>query len=261
MDYFLIYWFIMNYNSQRTRNLFSADNEKLFKLSRTKIQDFLDCPRCFYLDRRCGTGQPPGFPFTLNSAVDALLKKEFDAYRAKGQPHPLMVVHKINGVPFSHPELDDWRMNMKGIQALHEPTNFIITGAVDDLWINPAGELIVVDYKATSTSKEITLDAAYRQSYKNQMEVYQWLLRQKGFKVSKTGYFVYCNGDASRESFEGKLEFSISIIPYTGNDSWIEPTLFKIRECLEGNICPERKESCDFCNYRAAVRKHLKDQE
>jgi len=249
------------YTPQRSRNLFTKEQEKPFKLSRSKIQDFLDCPRCFYLDRRCGTGQPGSLPFTLNTAVDTLLKKEFDAYRARGEPHPLMVKHGINAIPFVHADLDGWRQNFKGVQYLHEGSNFLVSGAVDDLWVTPAGELIVVDYKATSTSKEITLDEEYRQSYKNQMEVYQWLLRQKGFKVSNTGYFVYCNGDTSKEEFEGKLEFSISVIPYTGNDSWVEPTLFQIRACLEEPICPGPKESCDFCNYRAAVRKHLQDQE
>jgi len=48
------------------------------------------CQRCFYIDKRLGTGQPPGYPFTLNSAVDKLLKKEFDIHRAKGTPHPMM---------------------------------------------------------------------------------------------------------------------------------------------------------------------------
>jgi RecB family exonuclease len=200
-------------------------------------------------------------PFTLNNAVDTLLKKEFDKYRAMNEPHPLMIQHGIEGVPFTHPELDEWRMNMKGIQVLHEASNFIVTGAIDDLWINQAGELIVVDYKATSTSKVITLDEEYRKSYKNQMEVYQWLLREKGFKVSKTGYFVYCNGDASKESFDGKLEFSISVLPYIGDDSWVEATLLKIRECLEENVCPGHNEACDFCNYRIAVQKHLKKQD
>jgi CRISPR/Cas system-associated exonuclease Cas4 (RecB family) len=246
-----------SYNPQRTRNLFSADVQKPFKLSRSKIQNFLDCPRCFYLDRRCGTGQPPGFPFTLNTAVDTLLKKEFDKYRVSSEPHPLMINHGIDAIPFTHPDLDEWRMNLKGIQVLHEPTGFIVTGAIDDLWINPAGELIVVDYKATSTSKKITLDEEYRQSYKNQMEIYQWLLRQNGFKVSKIGYFIYCNGDDSKESFEKRLEFSISVIPYAGDDSWVEKTLFQIRHCLESSDFPEPSKSCVFCQYRAAVRKHL----
>ncbi len=249
----------MNYNPNRSRNLFSSEESRPFKLSRSKIQNFLDCPRCFYLDRKCGTAQPPGFPFTLNTAVDTLLKKEFDIYRLQGKPHPLLINHEIDAIPFSHPELDDWRMNLKGIQYLHEPTNFIITGAVDDLWITPTGELIVVDYKATSTKKEISLDEDYRKSYKNQMEIYQWLLRCKGFAVVKTGYFVYCNGDDSREEFGGKLEFSISVLPYEGDDSWIEPTLLQIRACLEREQCPPSNNACPFCRYRQAALKHVQD--
>ncbi len=245
------------YNPQRTRNIFSADIEKSFKLSRSKIQDFLNCPRCFYLDRKCGTGRPPGYPFTLNTAVDTLLKKEFDCCRIEGKPHPLMIKHGIDAIPFAHPDLDEWRQNFKGLQFVHEATNFTVTGAIDDLWVNSANELIVVDYKATSTTKEITLDEEYRQSYKNQMEIYQWLLRQLGFKVSNTGYFVYCNGDASKGSFNEKLEFSISVLPYVGDDSWVEPKLFEIRKCLEANNTPDPAEKCDFCQYWAAVKSHV----
>ena len=77
------------YNPKNTRNIFKPESKEPFRLSRSKIELFIDCPRCFYLDRRLGTGRPPGFPFSLNSAVDTLLKKEFDIHRAKGAPHPL----------------------------------------------------------------------------------------------------------------------------------------------------------------------------
>jgi hypothetical protein len=209
------------------------------------------------LDRRCGTGHPPSYPFTLNNAVDALLKKEFDVYRSEGKPHPLLIKHGIDAIPFAHPELDDWRENFKGVQVLHEPTNFIITGAIDDLWVNPKGELIVADYKATSTSKVITLDEEYRQAYKRQMEIYQWLLRQRGFAVSSTGYFVYCNGDVSKKSFNGRLEFDIEVLPYEGDDSWVEGTLSAIHDCLGANSIPERSTDCDYCKYWMAVKHHV----
>lgn len=240
----------------RKRNIFCPVEEKPFKLSRSKIQSFLDCPRCCYLDRRRGVGQPGALPFTLNSAVDQLLKREFDAYREKSEAHPLTLEHGIEAVPFNHPDLDMWRQNFKGVQVLHEPTNFIITGAIDDLWVNPVGELIVVDYKATSTTKEITLDEEYRKSYKNQMELYQWLLRQKGFRVASKGYFLFCNGDSSRESFEGKLHFNMDLLPYVGDDSWVEPTLFQIRQCLEKDTIPSFSETCDFCKYWQSVSLH-----
>ena len=42
------------------------------------------------------------------------------------------------------------------------------------------GELIVVDVKATSKQTEVNLDADWQISYKQQMEIYQWLLLKKG---------------------------------------------------------------------------------
>ena len=243
---------------QRTRNIYSPEGMSPFKLSRSKLELFTECPRCFYLDRRLGVGRPPGFPFTLNSAVDALLKKEFDIHRAKNTKHPLMEAYNINAVPFQDYRIDEWRENFKGIQFLHRPTNFVITGAIDDVWVNPEGELIIVDYKATSTSGEITLDAEYRSSYKRQMEIYQWLFRQNGFKVSDTGYFVYANGDKDKEAFDGKLEFKVQVIPYTGNDTWVEGTIQDAKKCLDGNEIPKAGERCEYCPYRDAAGKYEK---
>ena len=60
------------YNSQRTKGLYESGLTEPFKISRSKIDLFLQCPRCFYLDRKLGVARPPGFPFSLNSAVDAL---------------------------------------------------------------------------------------------------------------------------------------------------------------------------------------------
>ena len=69
------------YNPHRSRNIYDPKSDKPFKISRSKIDRFVECPRCFYVDRRLGTDRPPGFPFNINSAVDTLLKKEFDVYR------------------------------------------------------------------------------------------------------------------------------------------------------------------------------------
>jgi CRISPR/Cas system-associated exonuclease Cas4 (RecB family) len=240
------------YNPNRTRNIYDPKSKEPFKLSRSKIENFMHCPKCFYLDRRLGIGQPPGYPFNLNTAVDTLLKKEFDTHRAKHKIHPLMKAYGLNAVPFSHEMMDEWRENFKGVQYLHEPTNFIVTGAVDDLWQGENGKIIVADYKATSKTTQVTLDADWQDGYKRQMEIYQWLLRHNGLEVSNTGYFVYCNGKTDREAFDGKLEFDIDLLPYTGDDSWVEGTLSEIKECLDGEI-PKASTECDYCNYRKAV--------
>lgn len=242
------------YKVPRTRNVFDPKSSEPFRLSRSRLELFVGCPRCFYLDRRMGIDRPPGFPFTLNAAVDALLKKEFDIHRAKHEAHPLMTKYKIDAIPFAHENLDKWRANFVGVEYLHEPTNLLITGAVDDVWVNHKGELIVVDYKATSTTKEITLDEGYRAGYKRQMEIYQWLLRRNGFKVSDTGYFVYVNGKADRAAFDGKLEFDVEILLYKGNDDWVEGKLIEAHRCLMSEKIPEPAPDCDYCNYRRAAR-------
>lgn len=157
-------------------------------------------------------------------------------------------------VPFSHPMMDEWRENFKGVQYFHEPSNFILTGAVDDVWVDKKGILYVVDYKATSKDTEVNLDAEWQISYKNQMEFYQWLMRHNGFKVSDTGYFVYCNGKRDAKAFDAKLEFDVKIIPYTGNDEWVEKAVLAAKECLMLEEIPAADPECDYCNYREAAQ-------
>lgn len=242
------------YTAQRTRNLYDQNEADPFKISRSKLDLFLSCPRCFYFDRKLGVGRPPGFPFSLNSAVDALLKKEFDCHRCNGTKHPLIEQYGIDARPIPHEDLDKWRHNFTGVQYLHEPTNLLVYGAIDDLWQNSKGEYIVVDYKATAKSEEITeLNKDWHDGYKRQMEVYQWLLRKRGLKVSDTGYFVYCNGKADCDAFDKKLEFDVTLIPYKGNDSWVEKAVIDAHNCLTADIIPEASPECDYCAYVNAI--------
>ena len=227
-----------------------------WKLSRSKIDLFANCPKCFFIDNKLGTARPPGFPFSLNSAVDALLKKEFDIYRHAKTPHPLMEKYGIDAIPYEHKDIDEWRENFKGIIVEHKPTGFRISGAIDDVWVNPdTNELFVVDYKSTSKDGEVNLDAEWQDGYKRQMEIYQWLFRQNGFKVSDTGYFVYANGRKDEKAFDGKLEFDVTIISYTGKDTWIEETLIDIKKLLDDEVIPGASDDCDFCKYRESVAK------
>jgi hypothetical protein len=232
------------------KRLFDPDIRTPFPLSRTKVDLFLECPRCFYLDRRLGIARPAGFPFNLNSAVDALLKKEFDAYRARGEPHPYMREAGLNAVPHAHPQLDAWRANFKGVRSVHEASGLELYGAIDDLWRDlDSGELIVADYKATSKDAEVTLDAEWQDGYKRQMEFYQWLLRRQGLSVAKRGWFVYANGRKDLERFDNRLEFRMKLIPYEGDDAWVEGTLAAIRETLRAPKPPQVTADCEYCAF------------
>jgi len=246
------------YNAKRKSNLYKPG--KRFPLSRSKIDLFMDCPRCFYLDRKLGVKRPPMYPYTLNSAVDKLLKKEFDIKRANGEKHPLIKEYGVDAIPVKDDNMGNYRNNFKGIRFFHKDTNLEIFGAIDDLWKNSKGEYIVVDYKSTSKNENITkLDKDWQDSYKRQMEVYQWLLKKNGYNVSDTGYFVYCNGITDKKAFDGKLEFDITLIDYKGDTSWVEPKIKEIYNCLNLEKIPESSKDCDYCAYRREAKKVIKE--
>ena len=235
------------------RSPYKPGQSKPYSVSRSKIELFTQCQRCFWLEARQGIKRPSGPPFQINKAIDELFKKEFDTYRTQKKPHPIMVQNGVAAVPFVHESLSTWRDAFKGIRTLHTVTNLEIFGGVDDVWVDAAGQLIVVDYKATAKDKEVTLDADWQRSYKRQLEVYQWLLRQNGFTVSDTGYFVYTNARFDGDIFNDSLTFTTKLIAHTGSDAWIEPTLVQIKEVLEGTIPPVGDSimggECEFCSY------------
>ena len=172
-----------------------------------------------------------------------------------------MKEYGLDAVPFKHPKMDIWRENFKGIDYFHSETGFQVSGAIDDVWVNPEGELMIVDYKATSKDEKIeALDKDWHKGYKQQMEMYQWLFRRNGFTVSNTGYFVYANAGKDKKAFDGVLEFEVTLVPHKGDDSWVENTLLAIKKCLEAEELPKNSPDCDFCTYREMVGRKLMDR-
>ena len=239
------------------RSNYMPGQKEPYRLSRSKIELFMQCQRCFWLDARLHIVRPSGPPFNLNKAIDELFKKEFDTYRLKGEPHPLMAEFEVDAIPMQHDKLDIWRENFTGVSTLHGPTNLLVFGAIDDLWVDSKNQAVVVDYKATAKEQGVSIDSDWQISYKRQLEVYQWLLRQNGLKVAETGYFVYTNAQLKADGFHDRLDFQTKLIPYKGNDNWIEPTLHKMKSCLENDMMPPvglaaMGGSCEFCSYARA---------
>ena len=233
---------------------------KPFKVSRSKIELFMQCPRCFWLDVRKKIKRPSSPPFNINKAIDELFKKEFDVYRERGEPHPLMKDNQIKAVPFKHNDIDTWRENFVGVIRVHEPTNLHVFGAIDDVWVDDDGKLIVVDYKATAKDKPVTQlgpVGGWQDMYRRQMEIYQWLLKQNGFDVSDTGYFVYATGTQDRDGFNNVVEFETHVFPHTGSSDWVDETLVSMKKVMDSDQMPPVGTAamggpCEFCSYAKA---------
>lgn len=249
--------YIKKYNPNRSAE-WNYGGEK-WRLSRSKIDFFIECPRCFYLDNKLGTKRPSFPSFNLNIAVDELFKKEFDIHRNAGTTHPIMKKYGIEAVPFKHKDMDVWRDPFVGIEHHDTETGLTISGGVDDIWQTSDGTLIIVDYKSTSKAGSITelSDSPWDQQYKRQLGVYRWLLEHNGFTVSPVGYLVYANASKDVDAFDDTLTFETTLVEVTTDTSWIPGKLKDIKACLESESLPPIGESCEFCPYREASGKKL----
>lgn len=243
----------------RKQYCFKPHDGKPYKLSRSKVELFIECPRCFYLDRRKGLRRPGRVTYSLNNAVDTLMKREFDHYRLSGTAHPIMSQNGINAVPYFHDEIDRWRDALHGgLQYVDPETNLLLTGAPDDLWVNPAGELHVVDYKATRHLTQESLDGGEQAFYQRQLEFYSWLLAKMGFEVSRQGFFVVAQSRVHREALNHALEFDLNLVKHKCDWQWVTPILPDIKECLMSDETPSASSTCDYCRYIDAHETLLK---
>ena len=222
-------------------------------LSRSALEQFIRCPRCFYQQRKLGLKQPSMVPLTLAVATDALLKNEFDAIRGQDVTHAVWQEHGLNVRAFDHPDIELWRNNFKGMRISHS-SGVEVFGAVDDVWQNlETGELHIVDYKSTSKQGEPSIEVGWGEGYKRQMEIYQWLFRQAGHVVSRTGYFLYVNGSKQGGFYSagthGVMNFATTLIPYDGDDSWVDQTVKEAMTCYHSAYMPARGADCDNCRY------------
>jgi hypothetical protein len=204
----------------------------------------LECPRCFWLKLHNKAKRPSGPPYTINIAIDFLLKREFDECRINALEHWLIKKYRIKARPFLCKEINQWRDNFTGVQYEDRQNDFLIYGAVDDVWINPKKELIVVDYKATGANEPKVYD-----SYKRQMEVYQWLLKKNHHNVSSTGYFLFARADKTRGFPQGKLTFDLTLQPVKGSTSWIPKAVKEAKKCFDKKAPPKPAADCEYCKW------------
>ena len=242
----------------RHRGTYKPENPIPYELGRSRIQGFVDCQACFYLDRVKGIPIPSLYGWPLNSATDVLLKKDFDEYRQRQEPHPFLVKKGLSRlIPFQHEDFQKWTMALQlGLNTIHEETNLKVGGGLDDVWLNTkTNQIHVVDYKSTSSGREgnvISLDD--RPYIKTQIEFYQWVLIKNGFDVSSTGYVLYVDGDRFAPGGmlgedDATMLFKVSLLDFEGNTDWIEPVLFEIRDALDSPTCPEHQPECRHGAY------------
>jgi hypothetical protein len=227
-------------------------NEKPIQLSPNSLNLFLECPHCFWLDKNAGIKRPPPYPYALNSAVDSLLKEEFDTYRTKNLPHPLLKDNNIKAHLFGNQKLlNQWRNNLAGIRYFDEGLQATLFGAVDDVleFDDPPSQnasarqskkIAPLDYKSTGSTAANIYDR-----FQLQLDTYTFLMEKNGYQTPRKGYLAFYIVDKSR-GFIDRLPFRKEMIEIDTNPSDIYEIFKDAVNVLRKEIPPAHSSDCQF---------------
>lgn len=210
------------------------------KISRSKIELFIECQRCFWLDAKYKIKRPEGIKGTyLGSKYDSILKNEFDKHRQNNtKPQEL---DKYNFDLYSNLEkLKKWRNDL-GFYHLNHKIYYY--GKIDDLLINKEKELIPFDFKTTlSKNKKIE---NYENYYKRQLEIYGYFLKKQKEQVINLG-ILYVIEIEINENFE-KIERRELIFVKNLNYDIYDEILDKLKEVYFSAKEPTLNPKCEYC--------------
>tara|TARA_Y100000310_G_C20651118_1_gene799520 strand:+ start:597 stop:1274 length:678 start_codon:yes stop_codon:yes gene_type:complete len=212
-----------------------------YKLSPSALNLLKDCPRCFWLNHNKGIRRPDGIFPSLPSGMDKVLKVHFDSFMEKGTIPPELKKEGVKVELFKDMELlSVWRNNRKGISWTDEEGN-LFRGAVDNILV--AGDkLVVLDYK----TRGYPLKEDTHLHYKDQMDIYNFLLRKNGRKTEDYGYLLFYYPQDVNE--KGDVVFQTRLIKLDVDVGNAESIFRRAIDVLNGPI-PAATEDCKFCNW------------
>ena len=223
---------------------------KTIQLSPNSLNLFLECPHCFWLDKNLGIKRPPPYPYALNSAVDGLLKEEFDTYRQKNLPHPLLKENNIKAHLWPNQKLlNQWRNNFAGIRYFDQDLDATLFGAFDDVVELDDGKIAPLDYKSTGSSAANVYDR-----FQLQLDTYTFLMEKNGYQTPRKGYLAFYIVDKSR-GFIDRLPFRKEIMEIETNPQDVYEIFKDGVACLKSPTPPAHSQDCQFKKFLDGAKK------
>lgn len=213
------------------------------RLSPSSLNLFLECPRCFWLEKVRGIRRPRGIFPSLPSGIDRVLKTYFDSYRSRGLLPPELQKGAFEGAELYRDQarLDRWREWRTGLQV-RDKDGSVYFGAIDDLLVEK-GLYIPLDYKTKGSPTSLEDAAKY---YQNQLDCYTLLLRGSGLPVAGYAFLLYFSPLSVGE--EGQISFHIQPIRLQ-TDADRSLRNFRSAVALLKGSEPASKPGCEYCDW------------
>jgi len=219
-------------------------NNKI-RLSPSSLNLFLDCPRCFWLEKNKNIKRPRGIFPSLPGGMDLVIKTYFDKYRVKNDLPPEVKGKLTGGLLADTSLLNKWR-SWRTTDLCYEDKslNAVLSGALDDCLID-GGYYMPLDYKTRGSD----LNEDPRKYYQTQLDCYCLILEATGRKTKGLAYLLYYwpiavseNGIVKFNVEPFKIETSIESAKKVFHDALI----------LLSQEIPKPNSMCEYCKLVAA---------
>ena len=208
------------------------------KLSRSKLDLFVNCPRCFWMELR-GKSPPIDMPMGLYNVLDSVQKQYYDKHRKDGLP-PLL----RKEIPFKLADIGLVEKLRSGIHFKDDRLNATLWGKMDDCFVDDKGRLVVMDNKTSSSGR----NEDYEEGYKLQLDTYAFLLIKNGFKVGPAGYLIYYIPKKDSDIGKGVM-FDIEPSRIRLDPGRIEGVFEDAVKIARKEEPPEHHHECEMCTW------------
>lgn len=201
-----------------------------YKLSSSKLNLMVTCPRCFWLAMIKNVKRPASPMSSIPIKMDSIIKHYFNGYR--GNQLPPILNGKING---------RLAVGMPLTLRSDVGNGIVLWGRPDDYIELEDSVIVVLDHKTASKTPTVV-----HPSYKLQMSVYSYLLNEMGYKTTNKAYLTYFTPDDC--DLHNGMKINCSIIEVTTDSSHVVDLMDTAYEILNGAM-PEPGEHCEFCRW------------
>lgn len=216
----------------------------MIKLSPSTLNLFLECPRCFWLDKVRNIKRPRGIFPTLPGGMDREIKLYFDSFRVQKKLPAELIGKDFEGVQLFHEQekLDRWRQWRTGLEY-KDKNGSILSGALDDLLVKD-GKYVPFDYKTKGSPT--TEDDAIKY-YQNQLDCYTLLLEENHLPAAGYGLLLYYSPKSVSEN--GRVFFELQAIKVATDFERARKTFEQAVTLLRKSDEPTINSQCEYCNW------------
>ena len=222
----------------------------MINFSPSKLNDFQECPRCFWLEKNKGIKRPRGIMAGLPGGMDRLLKKRYDDHRKENKiPKEIESVVENRYLFRDQEQLRKWRYWKTGPN--YTTKQWMIRGAIDDILMDSLGVFTPLDYK-TKGAEPKTDGSEY---YGRQMDAYDLMFSKNGFQTSGKALLVYYWPVYENLELDGNaipVSFQSTTYELEASGRRAEEYIERAVKCALGEV-PESNQSCEYCEYKEAT--------